>query len=78
MNPPDYRTPEQRARFERLAADLGTDLAELERRIPDPAAFERDVLRGNLRPLIQLLPSPARPPTPRRRPCRKARDPARP
>lgn len=77
MSPPDrYSTPEQRARFQKLAADL--DLATLERRIPNPAAFERDVLRGNLRPLLQLLPSPARPPTPRRRPCRKARDPARP
>ncbi len=73
-----YRTPAQRARFERLAADLDLDLADLERRIPNPAAFERDVLRGNLRPLVQLLPTPARPPTPRRRPRRKARAPARP
>lgn len=72
-----YRTPEQRARFQKLAADLGLDLATLERRIPNPAAFERDVLRGNLRPLVQLLPTPPRPPTPRRRPRRKARDPAR-
>jgi hypothetical protein len=73
-----YRTPAQRARFERLAADLDLDLADLERRIPNPATFERDVLRGNLRPLVQLLPTPARPPTPRRRPRRKARAPARP
>jgi hypothetical protein len=72
-----YSTPEQRARFENLAAALDLDLAELEQRIPNPAAFERDVLRGNLRPLAQLLPAPARPPTPRRRPGRKARAPAR-
>jgi hypothetical protein len=71
-----YRTPEQRARFQKLAAALDLDLADLERRIPDPAAFERDVLRGNLRPLAQLLPTPVRPPSPRRRPRRKARAPA--
>ncbi len=79
MSPPDrYRTPEQRARFQRLADDLGLDLDTLERRIPNPAAFERDVLRSNLRPLVQLLPTPPTPPTPRRRPRRKARAPARP
>jgi hypothetical protein len=72
-----YRTLEQRERFQKLAADLGLDLATLERRIPNPAAFERDVLRGNLRPLVQLLPTPPTPPTPRRRPRRKARTPAR-
>ncbi len=71
-----YRTPEQCARFQKLAAALDLDLADLERRIPDPAAFERDVLRGNLRPFAQLLPPPARPPSPRRRPRRKARAPA--
>ncbi len=71
-----YQTPEQRERFQKLAAALEVDLAELERRIPNPAAFELDVLRGNLRPLLQLLPTPPRPPTPRR-PRRKARDPAR-
>jgi hypothetical protein len=73
-----YRSPEQRARFERLALSLSLDLGTLERRIPNPASFERDVLRGNLRPLVQLLPTPARPPNPRRRPHRKARAPARP
>ncbi len=73
-----YTTPEQRARWQRLATDLGLDLDTLERRIPNPAAFELDVLRGNLRPVVQLLPTPARPPTPRRRPRRKARAPARP
>ncbi len=65
-----YRTLEQRARFEKLAAALDLDLADLERRIPNPAAFELDVLRGNLRPLFQLLPTPPRP-------RRKARDPNR-
>jgi hypothetical protein len=72
-----YETPEQRARFQKLAADLGLELEALERLTPNPAAFERDVLRGNLRPLIQLLPRPPRPPPPRRRP-RRPRAPARP
>ncbi len=62
-----YETPAQLARFERLATDLGLELEALEQRVPSPAAFERDVLRGNLQPLIQLLPRPTRPPPPRRR-----------
>ncbi len=72
-----YQSLEQRNRFQKLAADLGIDLTTLERRIPNPAAFERDVLRGNLKPLVQLLPTPTRPPTPRRRHRRKAGNPAR-
>ncbi len=71
-----YETPAQLARFERLATDLGLDLEALERLTPNPAAFERDVLRGNLKPLMQLLPRPPRPP-PRRR-DRRRRAPARP
>jgi hypothetical protein len=50
-----YETPEQRARFQKLAADLGMDLDTLERLIPDPAAFELDVLRHDLGPLVKLL-----------------------
>jgi hypothetical protein len=72
-----YQSTEQRNRFQKLAADLGIDLETLESRIPNPAAFERDVLRGNLKPLVQLLPTPTRPPTPRRRHRRKAGNPAR-
>ncbi len=72
-----YETPAQLARFERLATDLGLELEALERLTRNPAAFERDVLRGNLKPLVQLLPTPARPPPPRRRP-RRPRAPARP
>lgn len=56
MRQPDrYRTPEQRARFERLAADLKLDLATLERLAPDPLAFESAVLRRDLGPLVKLL-----------------------
>lgn len=50
-----YSTTEQRARFERLAADLGLDLAQLERLTPDPLAFEAAVLRRDLGPLVKLL-----------------------
>jgi hypothetical protein len=71
VTPPDrYSSPEQRARFERLAADLDLDLADLECRIPNPAAFELDVLRGNLRPFLALLPVIPAIPKPRRRTCR--------
>ncbi len=50
-----YETPEQRARFQKLATDLGLDLDTLEHFIPDHAAFERDVLRHDLGPLVRLL-----------------------
>jgi hypothetical protein len=50
-----YRTPEQSARFEKLAADLDIDLATLERLIPDPAAFESAVLRRDLGPLVRVF-----------------------
>lgn len=73
--PPRYSTPEQRARFETLRRALNLTPSAFERRIPDPAAFELDVLRGNLRPFLQLLPTPPTVPKPRRRPCRR-RDPS--
>jgi hypothetical protein len=69
-----YETPEQHARFQRLATDLGLELEALEQRVPSPAAFERDVLRGNLKPLVQLLPRPPRPPPRRRDRRRRPRD----
>lgn len=50
-----YQTPEQCARFQRLAADLGLDLAELERLTPDPLAFESAVLRRDLGPFVRLV-----------------------
>ncbi len=50
-----YETPEQLSRFQKLATDLGLDLVDLERLIPDHAAFERDVLRHDLGPLVRLL-----------------------
>ncbi len=68
-----YATAEQRARFENLGRALNLDLADLERRIPNPAAFELDVLRGNLRPFLALLPAEPAIPKPRRRPCRTPR-----
>jgi hypothetical protein len=50
-----YSSPEQRDRFERLAAALNLDLADLERLTPDPLAFETAVLRGELGPFIRLM-----------------------
>jgi hypothetical protein len=50
-----YQTAEQRARWQRLATDLGLDLDTLERLTPDPGAFESAVLRHDLGPLVKLL-----------------------
>jgi hypothetical protein len=50
-----YQTPEQRARFEKLAAALDLDLTNLERLAPDPADFESAVLRRDFGPLVKLL-----------------------